>query len=116
MKKKKLLIVDDEPDLLDIFSEILESENFDVTKANCGEEAIVKIKNEKFDFIISDHNMGEVSGKDLLNFVNDSKINTPFILVSGESLEGLSFYNSNGEVLNKPLDIDSLIEKINKSF
>ena len=58
---KKILVIDDEPDILVFFSSVLEDNGATVLEANDGEEAIKIIENEKPDMITLDINM---PGKD----------------------------------------------------
>ena len=61
-KKIKILIVDDEPDIIEILSYNLVSEGYSVITANNGQKAIKKAKNEKPELIILDVMMPEMDG------------------------------------------------------
>jgi two-component system alkaline phosphatase synthesis response regulator PhoP len=52
--KKKVLIVDDEPDMLELITFHLELEEIECVAAYDGEEALIKAKKEKPDLIILD--------------------------------------------------------------
>ena len=59
---KKILIVDDEPDILDVLKYILEKEGFKVKKAKNGEEAVDKAYDERPDLILLDIMMPKKDG------------------------------------------------------
>ncbi len=59
---KKILIVDDEPDVTFLVKEMLGREGFKVVEANNGEEAISKIEKEKPDLVLLDIMMPEMNG------------------------------------------------------
>ena len=78
--KPKILIVDDMPENLELIEATLSMEPYDVFIANNGKEAIQKIKEEKFDIILLDVMMPEISGYDVCKIVkNDPE--TQFIPV-----------------------------------
>ena len=59
---KKILIVDDDPDLVEAVSMILESKNYDVAAAYGGVEGLEKAKTEKPDLIVLDVMMPDKDG------------------------------------------------------
>ena len=59
-KKLKILLVDDEPDILEFMEYNLKKENYEVFKAGNGREAIVKAKQTHPDLIILDIMMPEM--------------------------------------------------------
>ncbi|HEV2397742.1 MAG TPA: response regulator [Candidatus Sulfotelmatobacter sp.] len=59
MPQTRVLFVDDEQMLRDMWSAILSTEGFDVTVASSVQEALSRITNEKFDVLIADLNIGE---------------------------------------------------------
>ena len=63
--KKKILIVDDEPDTLESIKEVLEKEGFEVECANNGKECIEKANKTKHDLILIDIYMPGMSGEEL---------------------------------------------------
>jgi DNA-binding NtrC family response regulator len=66
--KLKLLYVDDEEANLNVFR-IAFKRRYLVTTADCAEEGLKVLENEKFDVIISDHRMPGMSGVELLEKV-----------------------------------------------
>ena len=58
----RILIVDDERDLLELLSMSLESEGYEVVTAACGEEAMGSVRTDRPDLILLDVMLGDVSG------------------------------------------------------
>jgi CheY-like chemotaxis protein len=63
---EKILLVDDEPDFLDVLSEFLMDEGYRVANARNGMEALDRLHREKFDLLISDINMPGMKGFELI--------------------------------------------------
>lgn len=79
-----ILLIDDEPDLLEIYQETLReyiTANF--TTASNGKEALDLTQQQSFDIIISDINMPRMSGLELLKVLRENSVFTPFILITG---------------------------------
>ena len=76
--KTKILIVDDEPVNLDFFDVMLSKLGFEVTKAEDGEEALDKIRDDQPDLIILDNIMPRMSGWKLTKLLKKSDEYAPF--------------------------------------
>lgn len=62
----RILIVDDEPTILNLLNKILIGQGYDATPASNGEKAMQLLQTEKFDLMISDINMTPINGMELL--------------------------------------------------
>ena len=62
MEAKKILIVDDEPDLVELISYNLKKEGFDVSSAPDGDTALARIKKHDIDFLILDLMLPGIQG------------------------------------------------------
>ena len=115
---KKILLVDDEPDILELIAEILVERGHEIEVARSGNEAIGKLKSLKFDVVLSDYKMSNGNGMSVLNFVNTLKIRPIFFLLSAQADESRATYLAKGAqfVIDKPFDLDELIEKIEMVF
>ena len=86
---KRLLIVDDEPNLLRALEAYLGAEHFEVTTARSGAEAMVKLAQTLPDLIISDIRMPGMSGYELARQLRDSSrtalVPIIFLTAKGES-------------------------------
>lgn len=86
MTDKKILVVDDDPDILDVVTMILESQGYKVTTANDGIECLDKLSLEKPDLMILDLLMPKMDGFAVYKELNDPKWatyqNMPIIILT----------------------------------
>jgi len=114
MDKRSILIVDDEEVIRDFLSEVLD-DDYNITTADDGDIAIDKIKQTKFDLVITDLKMPRVSGEEVVRFVQESSPNSKVIVVSGYStLYSVSQSVNSGAsaFLSKPFSICELLQAI----
>jgi diguanylate cyclase (GGDEF)-like protein/PAS domain S-box-containing protein len=87
-KKKRhlarLLVVDDEPRARDSLQELLQLSGYEAIVASGGVEAIVKLGESRFELILLDLNMPDMSGQKVMEYINREKIDVDIIIVSGE--------------------------------
>lgn len=89
MNKTKILVVDDEEDIVDLLTFTLEGEDFDVLSACDGIAAIEKIKQEKPSLIILDIMMPRMDGIACIKYIRSKEEyqNLPIIIASAKSTE-----------------------------
>lgn len=112
---KKILIVDDEPGIVQVLKTLLEIYGHQVLTASGGNEAITIIRNNPdIAFIISDMRMDKGNGLQLLDALNEEGLKIPFLLVTGFADVTTNEVMSKGAlgIMNKPFDIDKLIETV----
>ena len=78
----KILIVDDEPGMLEFLEIMLRKEGYDTTCATSGEEAIARCKETNYDMVITDIKMPRVTGLDVLHQVKEISPETVIILIT----------------------------------
>jgi two-component system, OmpR family, response regulator VanR len=119
----RILIVDDEKEILDIVEIFLIKNGFEVIKTQKGLEAIDILKSRsKIDLIILDMKMPQMSGIDVVREMKKAGIAVPVVILSGsidlqkdvEELNKLS-YNEN-DILYKPIDLFELLEKVKQKL
>lgn len=69
----KILLVDDEQSLLEVFAETLQLSGFEVIKADSGIDAIAKAKTDNPDLILLDQIMPDMNGNDVLKILKETK-------------------------------------------
>lgn len=79
----RVLIVDDDPCLLDIFSVMLSRDGFEVTTAGSVDEAVSVLRGARVDLVLSDVCMPDRSGFDLLDAVRGIDQQLPVLLITG---------------------------------
>ena len=119
MEGIKVLLVDDEQELVEILSGRLESRGFSVDTALSGDEAITIVQARDYDVIILDVFMPGKDGIQTLKEVKTLKPLTEVIMLSGNAtlelaIEGMQ--HGAFDFLVKPADMGDLVEKLNKGF
>ena len=113
MKKENIniLAVDDDKEFLTLIHDVLKDEGYEITVAESMSEAIAKVKDVLFDLIITDKNMPEPKGADLINEIKSISPDSKIIVLTGfgdvESyleLMNLGIY----DYLNKPVKMSDL--------
>jgi len=120
--KKKILVVDDEPDNTSIFSMSLEDGGYEVDAFTDPLLALSKFKSEhkKYDLLILDIKMPEMNGFELFEEIRkiDNKVKTCFLTAFGEGYTeefGRRFSSSiNVSFIRKPIRVDDLVKKVNE--
>jgi diguanylate cyclase len=111
-KEVSLLLVDDNPDLLDSLHDLVSLHGFRPDKALGGRQALSMMDNKDYDVVLLDLIMPEVSGHDLLDYAADRDLDTKLIVVSGEgTFESVQHALQCGafDYVRKPYDPGELI-------
>ncbi|UCE67245.1 MAG: response regulator [Candidatus Zixiibacteriota bacterium] len=119
---KKILVVDDEPDMVTWLMTIFEDNGYDTISAENGIEAFDKAKSEQPDLITLDISMDQESGLKALRNLQESEetSNIPIIIVTGVSVDLKRFIERNKKLkfpeafLEKPIDKDELLDTVAK--
>ncbi len=117
--KKKLLIVDDEPDMLDFLERVLRS-RFDVSRTSSAEEALGWLDEGGYAVLVTDQKMPRVSGLELLERIGDRCPGLVKILISGYTENpAIARAVDQGRIHNyilKPVDSVRLLEAIDEAY
>lgn len=86
--QKKIVIIEDEPDTVEMFAEMMRLNGFSVLKSYGGSLAVTLIAEEKPDVVVLDMMMPDLSGLDIMNQIhnNPELSNIPVIIVSAKSM------------------------------
>jgi len=116
-EQKKLLVIDDEPDMQKLLKIRLEQENFKVITAGDGEAGVKIAEQEAPDMIILDIMMPKMDGytclKELRNLPKTK--NTPVLMLSGkeeEKVGDLFAFQKISGYIEKPFELDELVMKV----
>jgi two-component system chemotaxis response regulator CheY len=118
----KILVVDDFSTMRRIIRNILKQLGYEkVEEAEDGSQALLKLKSERFDFIISDWNMPNMTGLELLQTVRaDASLKEiKFLMVTAEAMQENVMAAVQAGVNNyivKPFTAETMKEKIDKIF
>lgn len=116
---KKILIVDDNPNMSSLLCEMLEVFDYQSVRANSGTEALSELKKGDFSMVITDMRMPNMTGLELLQQVKSLYPKLPVVLISGYSVaeiesEQVGTQKADG-FLGKPLmmsDIERLLNAL----
>jgi len=115
--EKTILIVDDEPDVINILSRKL-TKTFNIMTANSVDNAVQMLKNNHIDLVITDLVMPQKDGLALLKIVSSDFSEIPVIVMSGNATLGMAvtaMQSGATDFLEKPfLDLNLVIIVINK--
>lgn len=115
MAKKKILVVDDEVNMVQLAKFRLEANNYEVITAMNGKEALEKVKKEKPDAVLLDVMMPEVDGLSVLKQIRAVDKNLPVFMFTAFSNEErfklANNLNVSGFIL-KTSDLQSEIKNI----
>lgn len=119
----KILVVDDEPNIVKVFERFLIKNGFEVIKAAGGEEAIKVLNSDtKIDLMLLDMKMPKVGGIDVINEMVRINKKIPAIILTGSveaekylaDLKVLGY--SREDILFKPADLFEVLELIKKKL
>ncbi len=113
---KRILVVDDEEQILETVTEMLQIAGYECDGASDGLEALQKISKQTYQLIISDINMPRMSGVRLFEKLQAISYKGAFVFLTGYSVpnEINYFINEIDGLLNKPVDMHKLIEIVQK--
>lgn len=116
-KISHILLVDDDLSVANFMFEMLSLKGFQVTKETSSSEAF-KIFSEdpdKYDLLITDQSMPELSGTELVNRIHEIRQDLPVFLMTGYGETHFSLGTGHiHSILTKPFDTKLLLEKINQ--
>ena len=120
--KKTVLIVDDDPDIVDVISICLKDNDITPEKAYNGPEALEKVKTKKTDLILLDINMPGMNGFEVIKHLKSDKetCDIPIVVLTGTHISeedrkhGLTLGVT--KYLTKPFSADDLVREIRDTF
>ncbi len=111
----KILIVDDDPDLLEELRETLKQERYEVDTAADGEAALDKLFDNAYDLVLLDIMLPKIDGLEVLKEIRDGGIKTPVLMLTAkgsveDKIAGLD--HGADDYLPKPFDMAELMARI----
>jgi DNA-binding NtrC family response regulator len=115
--KGHILVVDDEPDLRMMLSQILTGAGYEIKEAADGEEAITLLKKQKFDAAFLDIQMPIVDGIKVLKYIKENRLPTKAIMLTGyadlkHAMEAKEF--GARDFIGKPYKIEDILSTIER--
>ncbi|MBA2762316.1 MAG: response regulator transcription factor [Segetibacter sp.] len=121
VKPKKVLIVDDEPDIVEIISYNLAKEGYEITSAKNGHEALDKTNSFRPDLLILDIMMPKMTGIEVCKTLRSNPVfnHTLIILLtalSDDSSQINGLETGADDYINKPISPKVLVSRVNAIF
>lgn len=114
----RILIVDDDPQFLDVLESILGEDGFEVARAESGREGIDRFDAGQFDLVVTDKRMPGGSGVDLTRHIKSVAPKTPVIMVSAFGAGDLGKPEDEGifKFLKKPVRLPALMGAVEEAL
>ena len=115
MEKNTILLVDDDPFILEGIGEDLENQGFKVTRADSGDRALELLAETDFDLVVTDLVMEDVDGIQVLKKAKDLNAHTMVIILTGygnmkSAIEALR--HEADDYLLKPCESEELLYRV----
>nr|VFK25561.1 MAG: Response regulator receiver domain-containing protein [Candidatus Kentron sp. MB]VFK31736.1 MAG: Response regulator receiver domain-containing protein [Candidatus Kentron sp. MB]VFK75635.1 MAG: Response regulator receiver domain-containing protein [Candidatus Kentron sp. MB] len=114
----RILVVDDEEDIVREFKRALKSKGYDVAVAYSGEEAWEKYQQQYFDVVLADWKMGRMNGMDLLEKIDGNAPRSRVIMITafGDEDSAIEAHHRHAfDYLKKPVDRETLLNAVAKA-
>ena len=115
LRRKRILIVDDDPSIRYMLGRILQDEGYDTLTAASGGEGLTTAAAHEVDLVLLDLKMPGMNGQEALKELNVLRPGLPVIIMTaypGRQFDGGT--NGVSALLQKPLDFPILLEAIKK--
>jgi CheY-like chemotaxis protein len=115
----KVLVADDEEDVVEVIQDRLEAYGFTVVTAGTGREALRRLSSEKFDGLFLDVKMPEMGGIEVLEAIRKTDRKIPIIIITSSSsresaIEAIA--KGASDYVLKPFEWEELKAKIEKVY
>ena len=112
---KHILIVEDEEGIVQFLKQGLEEENYQITTATNGLDGLHLFQNEKFDLVLLDWMLPQMTGLEVCQNIRETNTTIPIIFLTAkdtvqETVEGLK--TGANDYIKKPFSFDELVERI----
>lgn len=119
MGKHRILVIEDQEDLAELYESSLEGAGYDVTVAYTGEEGIAEFEANGADAVLMDMTLPEMHGTKVLGKIRGLSPSVPVLVVTGETMaESRDVCERLGvqEYLAKPPDYDALMRALERAL
>jgi C4-dicarboxylate-specific signal transduction histidine kinase len=116
----RLIIVDDEPVILDLFRAVFEGEPYEVLSFSTGMEAMAEMRARGVDVLLTDKNLPDIGGLDLLRVAHEVQPDSEGIIITGyasleTALEAIQL-GAFDYIIKPPRDVFEVRRKVRQAF
>ncbi|MBQ4560314.1 MAG: response regulator transcription factor [Tyzzerella sp.] len=111
----KILIAEDDCELLELFSHVLTKHGYTVKDVSNGQEALDAIKNDYFDIIISDIMMPVMDGYEFVSKLREDGNTTPVLMITAKDAFDdmrMGFLSGTDDYMVKPVNVNEMILRV----
>ncbi|MFA0760557.1 MAG: hypothetical protein HZLCBSQH_000656 [Candidatus Fervidibacterota bacterium] len=117
--ERKVLLVDDDPDVLEMTADLLRRNGYAIVTAQNGAEALERLQRDEIPFVVTDLRMPGMSGEQLLDTILQRHPNVQVIILTGygtipSAVEAIK--KGAADYLTKPLSPDQLLLSLERLF
>ena len=119
MGKHRILVIEDQEDLAELYKSGLEKAGYEVTNAYTGEEGVAEFEANSADAVLLDMTLPEMHGTKVLEDIRNLSASVPVVVVTGETLaESRDVCSRLGvqEYLSKPTGYDDLLRAFQRAL
>lgn len=111
--KKKILVLDDDPQIRESLRKVLRAEGYEVALAANGWQGIETFEAERIDLMLLDLNLPDQSGWDVFGLLTALNPFVPIIIITGRNEQyELAADAGVGALIEKPLNVPRLLETV----
>jgi DNA-binding NtrC family response regulator len=119
MGSEKILVIDDSPEIVNLFSDYLQTEGYEVDTAGDGAIGISLVERNSYDLIVTDLKMPGTDGMEVLKYIREHSPDTLCIILTGygtvksavEAIKMGAF-----DYLTKPVKMDEILVTFQRAF
>ncbi len=119
MAKHRILVIEDQEDLAELYESALEKAGYDVTVAYTGEEGVAEFETARPDAVLTDMTLPEMHGTKVLEEIRRLSPGVPVLVATGETMaESREVCQRLGvqEYLSKPVDVGELVAAVGRAL
>jgi len=120
-RAERILIVDDQRDILDLTAAVLHGDGYEVSAVDSGAEALDLLARESFDLVLLDINMPGMDGWETLRLIRADELlaGLPVVMfsVKGELRDKVQSMQEGAlDYITKPFEVDQLLGRVRRVF
>jgi diguanylate cyclase (GGDEF)-like protein/PAS domain S-box-containing protein len=118
-RRPRILVVDDDPLILDSLSRLIGAQNYEAATAGSGQQALAAVGRMQFDVILLDLNMPGMGGVEVLEELSRRGVATPVIVVSGDNAIDSAvnaLRHGAADFIRKPYKPEELLKRIGNTL
>ena len=115
--RTRVVIVDDDPALVDVLSTILRFEGHEVEGFTDPAEALARVGDVAPDVILLDYHLPDATAHDFIEALRDAGVDVPIVLVTSAAQKAIaSVYSAVRSVVHKPVDMEHLLRVVARAI